>query len=79
MRYALIAARKSRDWTQAELAEQVGVERSSIAKYEGGWCDIPGKVLQRLENVLNIPMSILYVNSDKLSSLTHRKEPAHHV
>ena len=30
------AYRKERKWTQEELAEQIGVERSAVAKWESG-------------------------------------------
>jgi transcriptional regulator with XRE-family HTH domain len=69
MRHALIAAREARDWTQEGLAKRVNVERTSIAKYESGKSDIPGRVLQRLADVLEIPMHVLYANGDKKNQL----------
>ncbi len=33
---AIRVHRKKRDWTQAELAKRLGIERSAVAKWESG-------------------------------------------
>ena len=65
MRLGLIAARVAKGWSQDMLAKAVGKhDRSSIAHYEKGDCDIPGKVLQQMSALLGRPMDVLLKRHD---------------
>ena len=59
MRRGLIAARESRGWSQQYVATIIQKDRSSIAHYEKGDCDTPGKVLQQLSDLYETPMAVL--------------------
>lgn len=41
-------ARKSRDWTQAQMAEAAGIKRTTYANYEAGLSNPPESVIARL-------------------------------
>ena len=70
MRTRLIAAREAKGWTQQELADRINKDRTSITHYELGDCDIPGKVLIKLAEVLGMPMDALYAE-DTEEATTH--------
>jgi transcriptional regulator with XRE-family HTH domain len=53
------AARVVAGLTQAQLAEQVGLSRSSIANLERGQQSIPAYTLVRLAEVLSVPIVTL--------------------
>ena len=59
MRLGLIAAREARGWTQRQVATAIKKDRSSIAHYERGDCDIPGKVLEQLAALYDMPIDVL--------------------
>lgn len=64
MRLGLIAARLARNWSQQGVADSIGKDRSSIAHYEKGDCDIPGEVLRQLSQLFGVSMDALHVNYD---------------
>jgi DNA-binding XRE family transcriptional regulator len=59
MRHALITARETRGWNQQYVADVIQKDRSSIAHYERGDCDIPGKVLEKLAVLYGLPIDVL--------------------
>jgi transcriptional regulator with XRE-family HTH domain len=59
MRLGLIAAREARGWSQKRVADAIQKDRSSITHYERGDCDIPGKVLQQLAALFDLPIDVL--------------------
>lgn len=52
---ALRAARRSRGYRQHDLAELLGVDRSTIARYEGGTRSMSVSTLIQVAQVLNRP------------------------
>lgn len=47
-------ARKYAGITQEELAKRIGKSKSSVQKYEAGLTEIPGSVLEKIENACNV-------------------------
>jgi transcriptional regulator with XRE-family HTH domain len=70
MRLGLIAARQALGWTQERLAKEVGkASASSIAHYEKGDSDIPGRVLEQLSIKLRKPIHVLLkIHDDALDT-----------
>ncbi len=58
---AVLAARKSVDMTQKELAEVSGVAQSDISKLENGNSNPTIKMLQRLANGMNMHLKVEFV------------------
>ena len=58
---AVLAARKSIDMTQKELAEVSGVAQSDISKLENGNSNPTIKMLQRLASGLNLHLKVEFV------------------
>lgn len=58
---AVLAARKSIDMTQKELAEVSGVAQSDISKLENGNSNPTIKMLQRLANGMNMRLKVEFV------------------
>ncbi len=55
-------ARKATGMTQEQLAEKLGIDRSSIAKYETGNSTPNVKNLQQICEILDIPIEKLLSN-----------------
>lgn len=55
--YDIRKFRQERGVTQAELAKNIGVSRSTIAKYENGERTPPLSTLQKIADYLKIPIS----------------------
>ena len=52
--------RKAKGLTQAQLAELIGVERSSIGKYEGNSCVLPSDDVKiRIADLFNVSVDYL--------------------
>lgn len=58
---AVLAARKSVDMTQKELAEVSGVAQSDISKLENGNSNPTIKMLQRLASGMNMHLKVEFV------------------
>jgi len=58
---AVLAARKSIDMTQKELAEVSGVAQSDISKLENGNSNPTIKMLQRLASGMNMHLKVEFV------------------
>ena len=56
MQNRLRELRKSKRWTQARLAEESGVNRTIIARYETGQTGMNQKNLIRIAGALNVPV-----------------------
>lgn len=56
----LTTIRKSRNLTQAELAEKIGVTSRMIQRYEKGESDIPMKNLEKLSKLFEVPIAYFY-------------------
>lgn len=56
--------RKSRGWTQDELADATGMNRVTIAKYEAGKIEPKAKSLDKLANALDVDVNILLGNNN---------------
>lgn len=52
--------RKSKGWTQEQLADAVGVKRSVISKYESGAISPSAETIQRIADVLEVPIAYLF-------------------
>lgn len=63
--YKIKEVRLSRGITQSELANKIGVSRSAIAKYEKGERNPPLSLLQKIADVLKIPISDLGIQLPK--------------
>lgn len=48
----IIAIRKARDWSQKDLADHLGVDQSTVSRWEAGQASVRGPAL-RLLMVLN--------------------------
>ncbi len=77
MRRGLIAARKARKLTQAELADILKVHRTALTKYETGAIDIPGRVLTRMAIFFDLPMEDLYAKEPP--ALVEEQEDIQHA
>ena len=51
--------RRERDWTQAELAERIGIDKRNISRYESGHADPRRKTLLKLAEVFNVDVQEL--------------------
>ena len=60
---SLAAKRKSRNWTQAELAERVGVDTETISRFERG-AALPSLVtLEKLAHSIRVTLAELLTES----------------
>ncbi|MFP4321232.1 MAG: helix-turn-helix domain-containing protein [Anaerolineales bacterium] len=64
----ILALRRHRGWTQAELADKTGLERKSIIRYETGQNAPGGKAIAALSSVFE-------VSADYLLGLSHHPKP----
>jgi transcriptional regulator with XRE-family HTH domain len=66
--------RKSRDLTQAELAQQLGLHQSLIAQYEGGYIRLYASLIVRLCRALrSTPNELLGFQEIKAEVLTRNR------
>ena len=67
---SLKSRRKATGWTQAQLAERLGVQRETIARYEAGTRRLDSEKLLALSRLLGCTVDeLLREDSDK--SITH--------
>ncbi len=55
----VVLARESREWTQRELASQLGISQSALSKYELGMLRIPESLADRIAATLNFETELL--------------------
>lgn len=49
----IVLAREAREWTQRELASQLGVSQAALSKYELGLLQVPEDVIEQLARLLD--------------------------
>lgn len=65
----LVSARKSKGWTQDELAAQVDISRAYLSNIERGVYSPSLKVAQRLSSILGLSTDTLFFSDNaRLSS-----------
>lgn len=70
----LKSLRTSRNWTQVELAEKIGIERSMVANYERGVHYPPVPTLRKLAHALDVSLDRLLGDEDhKLEDIQDRR------
>lgn len=52
-------ARKAKGWTQAELADRIGVAQAAVARWETGDIDIKSSSLVQLSSTLGVTISYI--------------------
>jgi transcriptional regulator with XRE-family HTH domain len=57
-------ARKNREWTQAELAERLGVSQGYVSLLERSRRNVPRRLASKLASILGLPASVLPLRSD---------------
>lgn len=65
----IAAARRAKDWTQGDLAAQVGVSRSAVAQWETGRAGQVTGNLSRIAAVLEVGVEYLMHGADPRASL----------
>ena len=63
MRISLEAARKNRGLTQGQVADKIGVSKTTVVNWEKGNTKISYLALTRLSNLYGIPLENLKVPS----------------
>lgn len=56
---AVAWARGAKGWTQAALAQEIGISPSHMSEIEGGTRNAPPHLLIKLAQALNCPVSVL--------------------
>lgn len=56
------AVREEKGWTQAELAEKIGYERSTLTKWENGSLKPFAETLTAIATVCEVPIERFYKN-----------------
>jgi len=57
--------RKSRGWTQAELAKRINKDRSIVTKYENGAVKVSADMVLNLARAFKVPISKIFKDSKK--------------
>ena len=55
----VISLRKQRNWTQQQLADKIGISRSSLGMFETGNRDLDSDVIVKMANVFNVTTDYL--------------------
>jgi len=63
-------ARKSKGFTQSQLAEKIGVQTAAVSKYEKGLVSPTFEQLQKIAVALDITISVL-IGQEMTHALTH--------
>ena len=61
MKFSLAAARRNRGLTQGQVADRIGVSRTTVVNWEKGSTRISYAALTRLSNLYGIPLENLRV------------------
>ncbi len=65
---AITWAREAKRWTQAALAEAVGISEAHMSMVESGKRNAPPHLLDRFAEVLNCPTSVLERKRDRVAA-----------
>jgi DNA-binding XRE family transcriptional regulator len=77
VRQDLITLRETRGWTQAQLAEQLGVHQPVISKLEGGGTkDVKLSTLVRVAAALGARVRIIFETGSAAAAKTKRQRKA---
>ena len=57
--------RKSKGWSQAGLAHELGIEPATLSRYEVGSRPFPVALLARIASVLGVPLSSLLPGTEQ--------------
>jgi HTH-type transcriptional regulator/antitoxin HipB len=77
--------RRTADLSQRELAERLGVSKSSVARMEGGSCGLDARVLARAAELAELRLALLDASGNEVAEMTDaavrdmagRRFPAH--
>ena len=61
MKFSLEAARRNRGFTQGQVADKIGVSKTTVVNWEKGNTKISYAALTRLSNLYGIPLENLKV------------------
>ncbi|WP_010281100.1 helix-turn-helix transcriptional regulator [Bacillus timonensis] len=64
--------RKKRNWTQLDLAEEVGISSTYMGEIERSETNVSYEILAKIAKALDIPLSDLVLYSDKLSLIENK-------
>lgn len=70
------SARKQRGWSQVDLADAVGLTRSSIANIEAGRQRAPAHIVVLIAHTLDVSVEALLPSGSELDSLAIFQAPA---
>lgn len=65
-------ARQKKQWSQLALATEIGIQQSTLSKYERGETKIPTKTAQQILEILGLQMKI--VSTKELANDSRGKE-----
>lgn len=65
--------RKERKITQQELAEALGIKRTSLSHIETGFYTPSAKTMKKISDYLQVPLGDIFFNPDVLKSETDNK------
>lgn len=71
MRDRLRSERKTRKWTQPQIAEQIGVTVRTYQNYESGHRTPSLEVANKLEDLFGLPQRELLIDSGRTDSVQH--------
>lgn len=62
--------RKERNVTQQEMAEVIGIERTSLSKIETGEFSPSAETMRKVSDYFNLPLGDIFFNPDVLKNST---------
>lgn len=67
--------RKSRGWTQGQLADLVGVSESAVGMWESGRRRPGDSAIEALADVFNVPKWAIEYNEDEMMPISEQGQP----
>ena len=71
----IIALRKQKEWSQTDLANEVGVSYAQIGRYETKGAQPPAEVLKKIAEALDTTVDFLVNGSTEDKANTYLKDP----